>query len=270
MSDVKVLLVGGGKMGSALVSGWMKSGFQKEDILVIEPVMGIADRLSAAKGVKVVESLSQVQAFTPDIVAFAVKPQVLDSILLDYRDISTEEVLYLSIAAGKTLDMLQTKLGKDSLVVRAMPNLASIIGQGVSVAISNHHLSTNQLNIYEKVLNSIGEVFWIKDESLMDAVTAISGSGPAYFFLMMEAMVKTAIELGIPSELAGQLVKHTAMGSANLAGVTVESIVNQRVHVTSPGGTTEAALQVLMQDNALEELMKKAITKAAERSKKLK
>ncbi len=267
-----VLLVGCGKMGGALLSGWIEAGRAPASITVVEPEASSFAKATAAlpPGIAHAKSPHELSgAYKPDIVVLAVKPQAMDEVAPNFRRFAQDGAAVLSIAAGRTIDYFQDALGKRSAIVRAMPNTASAIGRGITAAIANAYVSAPQHALCQELLMAVGEVVWVTDEEQMDAVTAVSGSGPAYVFLLTECMAKAGVEAGLPPKLAAQLARATVAGAGALLVVSPEEPGKLRENVTSPGGTTEAALKVLMAPDALPALMNKAIAAAAKRSHEL-
>ncbi len=262
----KILLVGCGNMGSALIRGWLQHGWSKSDIEVIDDGENgklVADSL----GVKVTRKLSaEPQA---NIIVFAVKPQSLAQILPDYKKFVNSDRVFLSIAAGKPIEFYETFLGKEAAIVRGMPNTPVAIRQGVTVLVSNRKVKPSQRAASEVLMEAVGRVTWLDNEKLMNAVTAISGSGPAYVFLIIEALSKAGIEVGLHKDLAEELALMTVVGAGALAISSDTSPAELRRRVTSPGGTTEAALDVLMDNENLSTLLKEAVLAATERGKDL-
>ena len=205
----------------------------------------------------------------PGVIVFAVKPQQLAGIIPAYRTRFKERPLYLSIAAGKTLGFFTTHFGSSVRVVRAMPNLPAIAGEGMTVMCASERLPAASKKIANALMSAVGDVAWLEDESLMDAVTALSGSGPAYIFLFLEYLTSAAIAAGMPADLARRLAIQTLAGSAALVKQSGESFAELREQVTSPGGTTEAALEVLMGADAFRALVEKTIAAAMRRSREL-
>lgn len=265
LKNQRVLLVGCGKMGEALLSGWIGSGCLKPgNIVVVEPN---PNELSKYE-VRVIPDLGSLEGgFYPEIIFFAIKPQMMPEILPQYREFSGS--LFVSIAAGKKISFMEDVLGRDAAIVRAMPNLPAIISRGVSVAVKNDNVSDRHINDCTELLEAVGSVHWVDDEELMDAVTAISGSGPAYVFHFIECLVDAGKELGLPEELATALAYATVNGGAELAYESEYPASVLRQHVTSPGGTTEAAMKVMMSGNALKNIVIKAAEAAFKRSKEL-
>ena len=263
-----LLLIGCGRMGGALLRGWLERGLA-DRYVVVEPVAA-ARPDAASPHVTLVASADQLpMAFQPTIAVIAVKPQIMAEALPRYRAIAGAGTLFLSIAAGKNLAFLARQLGSETALVRAMPNTPAAIGHGISVACPNHKVDAKGRIRTDALLAAVGEVAWIEDESLMDAVTAVSGSGPAYVFLLIECLTRAGIEVGLPAALAERLARATVAGSGELARVSSEAAAALREAVTSPGGTTRAALDVLMASDGLEPLLRRAVLAAAKRSREL-
>ena len=266
--NTKIILVGGGKMGSALVSGWIKSGISKGNLLVIEPARENAAQLQKKLGVKVLKDSKAITAsFKPDIVVFAVKPQVMGEVAPNYKKF--KGAVFLSIAAGKTIGYFEKRLGKDAAIVRAMPNLPATIGRGITAMVANKNASKQQKDACFSVMEAVGKVLWLKQESQLDAVTAVSGSGPAYVFYFLEAIVRAGTELGLDEATARKLACKTFSGAAKLAGNSKDNLADLRKQVTSPGGTTEAALKILMEGDGVGKAIVQAIKAAEKRSAEL-
>ena len=264
-----LLLVGGGRMGEALLAGWLATGLAPEAALVVEPEPARRAALTAAHGVRAVAGPAELPAGPrPGVLVLAVKPQMMDAALPAYGTLVGPGTLALSIAAGKSLATLESGLGGIG-VVRAMPNTPAAIGRGVSVLCANAAASAAQRELAGRLMAAVGAVEWLEDEALMHAVTAVSGSGPAYVFLLIEALAAAGAAAGLPPELAMRLARGTVAGAGELAGRAAEPAARLRVNVTSPGGTTAAALAVLMAEDGLEPLLTRAIRAAAERSRAL-
>ena len=207
--------------------------------------------------------------YVPDVVVFAVKPQALDDVAPAYRRFADAGAVSLSIAAGKTIAAYACHLGPDAAIVRAMPNTPAAVRRGISVACASMRVTAAQRAACQKLLEAVGEVAWVEDEALMDPVTAVSGSGPAYVFLLIEALAQAGAAAGLPVALAERLARATVTGSGELARLSDEPAAILRRNVTSPGGTTEAALQVLMAPDGLADLMERAVVAATQRSRAL-
>ena len=264
----RILLVGCGKMGRALATGWLARGLPPADLIAVEP--GEAAAEAAAAGVPVVADLASVDsAFVPEWVVLAVKPQVVAEAAAPYaRYVATAH--FLSIAAGKTLSALTAALGTGARIVRSMPNTPAAVGLGMTVALAGPGVEKDARQQCAALLRAVGDVAWIDDEEQMDAVTAVSGSGPAYVFLLIECLAEAGREAGLPGGLAMRLARATVIGAGELArqdGSTDAGTL--RRNVTSPGGTTEAALEVLTAPGGLRELLVRAVAAAAARSRAL-
>jgi pyrroline-5-carboxylate reductase len=262
-----LVLVGCGKMGSALLRGWI-AAHAAARFAVIEPE-GLPCAFAASAGVSWHGSPDELPDDpAPDAVVFAVKPQIIDTILPGYRRWARPRTLFVSIVAGKTIAGMSRHLGPASLV-RTMPNTPAAIGRGITVACANRRVTAEQRLLCDRLLAAVGDSAWVEDEGMLDAVTAVSGSGPAYVFLLIEALAEAAEASGLPPDLALRLARGTVAGSGELARRSDESPAQLRENVTSPGGTTRAALDVLMQEDGLVRLIKRAVAAAASRSREL-
>lgn len=261
----KLLLVGCGKMGSAMLDGWLARGLEASQVAVAEPVEAIRPRHA---GLRLVASTAEIGE-APEIVVLAVKPQSMDATLADLRRFADHGTVFLSIAAGKTLAYFGEHLGAVAKVVRSMPNTPAAVRQGITVATAAASVSEAEKKRCHELLQAVGEVLWVGDEALMDPVTALSGSGPAYVFLLVEAMAAAGAKLGLSADMAMQLARATVAGSGELLRQSTEPASQLRVNVTSPGGTTAAALQVLMADDGIQPLFDKALVAASRRSREL-
>ena len=265
-----VLLVGCGRMGGALLGGWIAAGLAPGEVAVVEPVDDLARAARDAHGVAVAADIADLDpAFVPRIVVLAVKPQVMDVVAPPYRRFAGRHTVFLSIAAGKSIADLAGHLGADAAIVRAMPNTPAAVGRGISVLCPNPAVEAAQLEACRGLLAAVGEALTIDDEALMDAVTAVSGSGPAYVFLLVECLARAGVEAGLPAALAARLALTTVAGAGALAAQSDETPATLRQNVTSPGGTTQAALEVLMADDGLAPLMARAVDAATRRSREL-
>ena len=272
MSDMKLsrplLLVGCGKMGSAMLSGWLESGIAAGGVIAVEP-MGMPPEFSGVAGVDVVASADELtDDLDPEVVVFAVKPQQMDDVTPAYRRFAGCNTAFLSIAAGKNIAYFTAQLGDGAVIVRAMPNTPAAIGKGIT-ALYNGDAPDHIAALASQLLSAIGEVVVLDDESQMDAVTAVSGSGPAYVFLLAEVMTAAGIKVGLPPALAKQLAEATVSGAGALVAESDDPPSQLRVNVTSKGGTTAAALAVLMAEDGMAPLLEKAIRAARDRSVEL-
>ena len=266
-----ILLVGCGKMGGAMLRGWLSRGVATENVVVIEPFEDAAVALRDELSVTVLDDVTAISpAFAPDIVVFAVKPQAMDDIVPSYAGFAAKGAVSLSIAAGRTISYFEGHLGKGAAIVRTMPNTPAAVGRGITAACANSHVSSVQRVACEKLLEAVGDVVWVESEDMIDAVTAVSGSGPAYVFWLIECMAKAGEAQGLPADIAARLARATVAGSGELARQSDEAAGVLRKNVTSPGGTTAAALDVLMAgEDGLEQLMGRAIDAATRRSREL-
>jgi pyrroline-5-carboxylate reductase len=266
----RLCLVGGGKMGSALLVGWLDAGVSPADVIVVEPDGAVAQDLAAKFSVAVAADLAgHVVPEPPAVVVFAVKPQKMDAVTPLYTPFAGPATVFLSIAAGRSIASFTRGLGGEAAIVRAMPNTPAAIGLGISVACANDRVSAAQRHLCDGLLAAAGEVAWVEDEALLDAVTAVSGSGPAYLFLFIECLAAAGERAGLSAELARQLAYATVHGAAELAHRSDEPVETLRRNVTSPQGTTQAALDVLMDEDGLGALLERAVAAAAARSREL-
>lgn len=262
-----ILLVGCGQMGSAMLRGWIASG-AAEQFNVVEPA-GAPATFAGADNLSFCRYADELPAdAAADAVVFAVKPQVMDEVLPPYRRLVRPETLFLSIAAGKTIGGIARHLG-DAAIIRCMPNTPAAIGRAITVACPNPLVSEEQRRLCDSLLAAIGDSAWVEDETLMDAVTAVSGSGPAYVFLLIEALAAAGARVGLPADLALRLARETVAGAGELARLSSDRPDRLREAVTSPGGTTRAALDILMADHGVAELLDRAVAAATARSREL-
>lgn len=264
-----LLLVGCGKMGSAMLSGWQAGGIAAGGILVVEP-QGSAVVGAAGSGLDVVASDGDLPGdLDPEAVVFAVKPQQMAEVASRYRRFAGSGALFVSIAAGTTIRFFEEALGEEAAIVRSMPNTPAAIGQGITVACPNAHVSEAQAAMAQALLSATGECHMVDREALLDPVTAVSGSGPAYAFLLIETMAEAGVAAGLPGDLAARLALVTVAGAGQLALRSEEAPADLRENVTSPGGVTFAALQVLMARDGMAPLLEEAVAAATARSREL-
>jgi pyrroline-5-carboxylate reductase len=265
----RVLLIGFGNMGQALVRGWLAKGRAVASIRAVDAAAG-AVAAAAELGLRASANVAAARAgFDPEIVVLAVKPNQLAPVLEECRPLVERGPVFLSIAAGKTIARLEASLGSGAAVVRSMPNTPAAIGKGMTALVANAAVTRGQRALCGDLLAAVGAVAWLDDERHMDAVTAVSGSGPAYVFLLIECLENAALEAGLAPELARQLSLATVAGAAVYAETAAEPPAELRKRVTSPGGTTEAALEVLLGEHGLRELLERAVRTAATRSREL-
>ncbi len=259
-----LLLVGAGKMGGALLQAWLERGLDPRQTFVLEPQPSPQIKaLSSVYGVSL-----RAPAAPPAVIVLAVKPQALDESMPALAPLAGDTTLVISILAGKTLAGLSQHLR--CAVVRAMPNLAVAVGQGMSAAVANAKVTPAQKQTADALLSAVGGVEWLSDESLIDAVTAVSGSGPAYVFYLAECLAKAGVEAGLPRDLAMRLARATVEGAGALLAHQPEiSPAELRESITSPGGTTAAALAVLKGESGFERLIANAVAAAKRRAQEL-
>jgi pyrroline-5-carboxylate reductase len=261
-----LVLLGAGKMGSAMLDGWLARGISPKKLVAIEPQPGKAVKALTRRGLKLNPKGKPAAAAA---IVIAVKPQSAPEAVPLLAAHVGKGTLVLSIMAGRTLGFLENALPAQTAIVRAMPNTPAAIGRGISTVVANARVSARQRKLASDLLAAIGMVEWVADEALMDAVTALSGSGPAYVFLLAEAMTKAGIAAGLPADLAARLARETVAGSGELLHCSHVDAATLRQHVTSPGGTTAAALAVLMGPGGFDELLTKAIAAATRRGREL-
>lgn len=262
--DGTIVLAGAGKMGGAMLTGWIAGGLEPKRAVVIDPYVSDEIKALAAKGVRLNPDVKDIGAVAA--LVLAVKPQMFAEVGPTLRMIGGSS-LVVSIMAGTTIAGIARTCG--GKVVRAMPNTPAAIGRGITVAVAASDVSQEQRDLTDALLRATGSVEWVEDESLIDAVTAVSGSGPAYVFLLAEEMARAGIAAGLPPELAMKLARETVSGSGELLRQSDLDAATLRKNVTSPGGTTAAALSVLMAEDGFEPLLTRAIAAATARSKEL-
>jgi len=262
--DKHVLLIGAGNMGFAMLKGWLRANSSIK-FYVVDPVEANCDRASEL-GANAYLSISELpKDLTADLTVLAVKPQMVTGIVAELTANELGHGTLLSVAAGITLKTISNASSDGTKIIRCMPNTPAAIGQGMMVLVADKNVEMLDREFATLLMKSSGAVAWIDDENLMNAVTAISGSGPAYIFHFIEALSNAATALGLPDQIAGQLALQTVMGAGAMAASSQESPTNLRKNVTSPNGTTEAALNILMKDGALEDLIKSATRAARDR-----
>jgi pyrroline-5-carboxylate reductase len=262
-----IAFIGGGNMATALISGLLKAGRQGLEIRVADPSEEARKRMRSDFGISVAEHATGVTD-DADVIVLAVKPQVVPAVLTQLAGNLASGQLVLSIAAGTTIADITAGLGADLPVVRAMPNTPALVGAGITGVCSSAACKPHHREQAERILKSAGRVVWIENESLMDAVTAVSGSGPAYFFLLTEALAEAGERLGLPADTARLLAETTCTGAGAMLDSTSEGAAVLRQRVTSPGGTTQAALDALA-EGGFRNLVFRAAEAAERRGKEL-
>jgi pyrroline-5-carboxylate reductase len=262
-----LVLVGAGKMGGALLEGWLRFGLDPNRVVVLEPQPAPSIAALAERGTRINPPAGTLKDASAIVVA--VKPQVAAEVLPGVAPLVGASTVVVSIMAGRPLQFIAGTLRKpDCAIVRSMPNTPAAIGRGITVAVARH-ADAAQRALADRLLAATGAVEWVDDEALMDAVTAVSGSGPAYVFLLAEALADAGIAAGLPPALAAKLARETVAGSGELLHRSDLDAAVLRQNVTSPGGTTAAALDVLMAKDGLAALMKQAVAAATARSRQL-
>ena len=259
-----LVLLGCGKMGSALLKGWLADGINAKSINIIEP--------NPTKWLKKIPeiNLNKKLPEAPAVVVLAVKPQMMKEALSKIKKLRDTETIFLSIAAGSTIHMFEAQLGADSKIIRAMPNTPASVNKGITALIGNNSTTEADIALSEKLLGAVGQTVRLTEEAQMDAVTAISGSGPAYVFYLVEALAKAGEVQGLSPSLSMKLARATIVGAGVLTELSLEEPSQLRINVTSPGGTTQAALEVLMdKEIGISPLINQAVNAAAMRSKEL-
>lgn len=267
LAGKKLLLVGCGKMGTALLRGWLDAGLSPEQFLVQEPNAG-----EALKSLGVTLNPTIGADIAPDIMLLAVKPQIIGDVLPSLADAVSDKTMIISLMAGISIAEMARLLGDnaaDSAFVRTMPNTPAAIGEGMTALYADANTNDTQRAAAEALLSAVGKTVWLSEEKQIDAVTAISGSGPAYVFHLVEALQAAATNLALPSDMATDLAMQTVIGAAAMLRDENADPQQLRVNVTSPGGTTAAALDVLMSENGLGDLMRRATQAAAHRAAEL-
>ena len=260
-----LLLAGAGKMGQAMVEGWLTRGLNPRKLVIVDPQPARAVKALVKRGAKINSKKQDAAA----AIVVAVKPQIAPEAVPALAAHVGKGTLVVSIMAGRTLRFLEERLPPGTAIVRAMPNTPAAVGRGITVACANANVNARQRKLAGNLLAAIGKVEWVEDEGLLDAVTALSGSGPAYVFLLAEAMAKAGVAAGLPEQLALRLARETVTGSGELLHRSDLDAATLRQNVTSPGGTTAAALSVLMGPNGFDALLTEAIAAATRRSREL-
>lgn len=263
-----IAIIGAGNMGSCLIGGLINNGHPGQKLWASDPGEENLKALQQKMGIQV--TTNNLEAIkTAEVIVFAIKPQLFANIAQETAEvIQANKPLVISIAAGIRESSIQDWLGGNIAIVRVMPNTPALIGCGAAALYANSLVTQDQRNLAESILRSVGIAIWLRDENLMDAVTALSGSGPAYFFLMMEALQQAGEELGLPQETARLLTLQTALGAARMAIESGKPLEELRKNVTSPGGTTEKAIEVL-EENGLRLVYHRALIAAKKRSEEL-
>ena len=268
MSNSKITFIGGGNMARSLIGGLVATGMSNKDISVSEPKADLREKLSKNFGVNALEENASA-VMGANVIVLAVKPQILQEVVTPLGALVAEaRPLLISVAAGVTCSSIERWVGGDPALIRVMPNTPALIGAGISALYANNNVSDGQGTLAEKIMAAVGKTVWIEEETLMDAVTAVSGSGPAYFFYVMQAIHNAAVREGLDAQTARLLSLETALGAARLAVESTEEPGSLQQQVTSPGGTTEAAIKVL-DDAGVRDTLQQAVSAARARGGEL-
>lgn len=265
--DFNVTLVGAGNMGGAMLRGWLSNGMQPNQVTVIDP--SPSDAMKDYLSYEQIACRSSAEGLEPsDVLLVAVKPQMMEKVLPGLRPLVSENTVIVSVAAGTQLETLTAPFGNVA-AIRVMPNTPSLVGRGMSVGCPNAKATSLHKQQVGQLMQAIGHMEWVDEETLIDAVTAVSGSGPAYVFHLAECMAAAGIKAGLPEDLAMTLARETVSGAGELLRQSDDDPGTLRKNVTSPGGTTAAALEVLMGDGGMPALFDNAIAAAKRRSEEL-
>lgn len=263
-----LVLVGAGKMGGAMLEGWLKGGAKPSRIVALDPAPPPEMKaLIERSGIRLNPDISAIN--DAEVVVLAVKPQLMEDVLPGLKPLTASRPLFLSVAAGKTIASFERHFGAGAAVVRTIPNTPAAVGRGITAMAANANVSAAQLGLARSLLEAVGEVVTVPDEAMIDAVTAVSGSGPAYVFYLTECLAAAGEKVGLSKDLAMQLARATVAGAGELMRQSGTEAATLRQNVTSPKGTTYEALQVLMADDGLQPLFDKAIAAATRRSREL-
>lgn len=265
--NFSVVLVGAGNMGGAMLKGWMANGMPPENITVLDPNVSEQVKNTFLKS-KILHVATPDSVSAPDVLILAIKPQMMEQVLPTLSGLIKQSTVVVSVAAGTTLSTISDALGAVA-AIRVMPNTPSLVLRGMSVGCANAIVTEEHRSHVDALMNAIGMVEWVDDEKLIDAVTAVSGSGPAYVFHLAECMADAGIKAGLPEQLAMTLAVQTIAGAGELLSLSDDEPATLRKNVTSPNGTTAAALEVLMGEGGMPELVTKAIMAAKKRSEEL-
>lgn len=263
-----LVLLGAGKMGGAMLQGWLERGVPPAQVVVLDPSPPPEIvRAIAARGIRHNPALDDLERV--EVLLLAIKPQAFDEVLPGLAGLAPHRPLVVSIAAGRTIAGIERHFGEDAAVIRTIPNVPAAIGRGITAMVANSHVSAAQMALARGLLEAVGEVVTVEDEALMDAVTAVAGSGPAYVFHLVECLAQAGVAAGLPEDLAETLARATVSGSGELMRTSGRPAAELREMVTSPRGTTFEALSVLMADDGLKPLLTEAVAAATRRSREL-
>ena len=256
-------------MGEAMLRAWLNAGLKPSNIFIADPSAHETSALDVNKKQWFSSVLDIESKASPSVVVLAVKPQIIPSVLAELGTVSLKNTLIISVAAGTTIAELAKEMDSEQAIVRAMPNIPAMVGKGMTAMVKNPHVSENQQLLVNELFAACGTFLWLDDEDGLNAVTAVSGSGPAYIFYMLEAMAEAGVKLGLSAEVSEKLARQTIIGAAALLEDSETPAQQLRENVTSPKGTTAAALEVLMANDGLVKLMLEAMSKARDRAQEL-
>jgi pyrroline-5-carboxylate reductase len=267
LNELQIAFIGAGNMASSIIGGLLEQGLSAANIRASDPSPESLQRLQSVAPVTIAASNSEAVSGA-DVVILAIKPQVMRAVLSDIRDaVAAQQAVVISIAAGIPIASMEAGLGNGTALVRCMPNTPALVGSGATALFANAHTSRAQCASAESILSAVGETCWLQQEAQLDAVTALSGSGPAYFFLIMEAMAAAGVELGLDLDTSRALAIQTGLGASRMAAGDVD-LEELRRRVTSPGGTTQAAIESF-EENGLRATIKTAMTAACDRAREM-
>ncbi len=265
MNQLQIAFIGAGNMAGGIIGGLLEQGWPAANIRAGDPSQESLQRLQQLAPIRIATSNTDVVSGA-DVVILAVKPQVMKTVLADIQELVIEQgALVISIAAGITIASMEHGLSSASAIVRCMPNTPALLGSGATALFANDNASAQQCTAAESILGAVGEACWVPEEQMLDAVTALSGSGPAYFFLFMEAMARAGVELGLDAQTSRALAIQTGLGAGQMAAAGEVDLEELRRRVTSPGGTTQAAIESF-EDSGLRATVKTAMTAAYDRA----
>jgi pyrroline-5-carboxylate reductase len=264
----RLVLVGAGKMGSAMLEGWLNNGLEPSRVVIFDPTPPPESAHLIAKHA-IAHNPAPASITDAQVVLIAVKPQVMEAVLPPLVCMKAAKPLILSVAAGKTIASFARHFGEDAAIIRTIPNTPAAIGRGITAMAANANVSPDQMQLAETLLSAVGEVVRVEREEMIDAVTALSGSGPAYVFLLTECLAAAGAKLGLSEAMAMQLARATVAGAGELMRQSGTPAATLRQNVTSPKGTTYAALEILMGEQGMQALFDKALAAAEARSREL-
>lgn len=262
----KILLVGAGHMGKSLLKSWTKSNIK--NISIVDPIL--AKKKRKIYNTIVFGSLNKIKNINDfNVIFFAVKPQILNEVIIPYKKLSLENKLIISIVAGKEIKYFETQFGKKTCVIRTMPNLPASVGKGVTCLFKNKNVELDQIKLSEKLFKSVGTIFWVNNESYINKFTAISGSGPAYYYYFIECLKDAGLKIGLSNKIAYNIAEQTAIGSMYLLEKSKESATSLRKKIAIKGGTTEAAIQELQNNKKMKKIVLLGVNAAYKKAIKI-